>query len=70
MQKGLFKCNRKKIKILIKDLKEDTNLLELSKVQLIDKIRKLINSNKKLRREIKELRTTVSNCDSGYHDRL
>lgn len=55
MQKGLFKCSRKKIKKLVKDLKEDTEMLDLSKIQLIDKIRKLIETNKRLRKQIKEL---------------
>lgn len=31
MQKGLFKCNRKKLKILMKNLLEDTEMLDLSK---------------------------------------
>jgi len=55
MQKGLFKCSRKKIKKLVKDLKEDTEMLDLSKIQLIDKIRKLTESNKRLRKQIREL---------------
>lgn len=53
MEKGLFKCSRKKIKKLVKDLKEDTEMLDLSKIQLIDKIRKLKNQNKKLRKKLR-----------------
>lgn len=51
MQKGLFKCSRKKIKKLVKDLCEDTELLKLPKVELVDKIRKLKNQNQKLKEE-------------------
>lgn len=61
MQKGLFKCSRKKLKMLIKDLQEDTGLLKLSKIELVDKIRKLINQNKKLRIKNKNL-----NTDNNY----
>lgn len=46
--------NGKKLKRAVKDLEEDTKLLELSKPQLVDKIRKLINTNKKLRKQAKE----------------
>ena len=51
---GLFKCSNKKIKKLIKDLKEDTEMLDLSKIQLINKIRKLTESNRRLRKRIKK----------------
>lgn len=39
----------------MKDLQEDTELLELPKVELVNKIRKLKNQNKKLKKEIKSL---------------
>ena len=57
MQKGLFKCSRQKIKRLVKDLVEDAEMLDLSKIQLIDKIRKLKEKNKKLKEKIKNLDT-------------
>jgi len=51
MQKGLFKCGRKKLKIFIKNLQEETELLKLSKVELVNIIRKLKNQNKKLKKK-------------------
>lgn len=48
---GLFKCSYKNARKLVEKLKEDTDLMKLSKAQLVDKIRELERKNKELMKE-------------------
>jgi vacuolar-type H+-ATPase subunit D/Vma8 len=57
---SLLERGGKELRRKIKALEEDTKLLELSKVQLVDKIRKLTEENKKLRKQITSNNNTIS----------